>query len=182
MRRLCEECSIGAWTSDSAASVAVNQANNAGRLTWIAVADGETQNLIVSPDETVNRPFPSPDGRLLAFRRQSAGQQAVMIAPMTTTDQPAPRQTWIEIAGGETDARPSGWSPDGGLLYFVSARDGARCLSTTSTVAATPTVRARTSCPPAPATPSRGGRSFTTRATSRPTSGSCRRHLAHRAV
>ena len=27
-----------------------------------------------------------------------------------------------------TDARAAGWSPDGALLYYVSARDGARCL------------------------------------------------------
>jgi hypothetical protein len=28
----------------------------------------------------------------------------------------------------EADARPCGWSPDGSLLYFLSARDGTRCL------------------------------------------------------
>ena len=50
-----------------------------------------------------------------------------MVAPLTT-EQPASREAWIEITKPETDARPCGWSPDGGLLYFVSARDGARCL------------------------------------------------------
>jgi Tol biopolymer transport system component len=126
-RTLCESCLIGEWTADSTAIVVVAEGNNAGRLTRIAVSDEATRNLIVSDDETVNRPFPSPDGRLLAFRRMNSTEQAVMVAPLTT-DQPAPRHTWIEIAGRETDTRPAGWSPDGALLYFVSARDGARCL------------------------------------------------------
>jgi hypothetical protein len=37
-------------------------------------------------------------------------------------------QDWTEIVASEQDVRPSGWSPDGRLLYFVSSRDGTRCL------------------------------------------------------
>jgi serine/threonine protein kinase len=124
-RRLCQSCTIGAWTGDSTALVVVKPENNAGRLARIGVADGRMQDLIVSPDEAVSRPFPSPNGRLLAFRRSSSGD-AVMVAPLT--ELPVPRAAWIQIAAPETDARPAGWSPDGSLLYFVSARDGARCL------------------------------------------------------
>jgi hypothetical protein len=50
-----------------------------------------------------------------------------MIAPVTTS-QPAARDAWIEVVPTETDARPVGWSPDGAMLYFVSGRDGTRCL------------------------------------------------------
>jgi hypothetical protein len=35
---------------------------------------------------------------------------------------------WIPLVSDETDVRPGGWSPDGTLLYFVSSRDGTRCL------------------------------------------------------
>ena len=127
-RELCQPCQIGDWSADSRAIVVVKAGNNAGRLTWIGVGDGSTRDLIVSDDQTVNRPFPSPDGRLLTFRRTASGEQhAIMIAPLTT-DQPAPPRAWIEIVSPEADARPCGWSPDGGLVYFVSGRDGMRCL------------------------------------------------------
>jgi hypothetical protein len=126
-RVLCGECLIGDWSADSAAMVVVKAENNAGRLTRITVSSGEMRDLIVSPDQTVNRPFPSPDGRLLAFRLSDPSGDAIMVATLMT-EQPVPRQAWIEITAPETDARPAGWSPDGALLYFVSARDGTRCL------------------------------------------------------
>ena len=126
-RELCRGCQIGDWSADSAAMVVVKRENNAGRLTWITVSNGESRDLIVSADQTVNRPFPGPDGRLLAFRISGSSGDAIMVAPLTT-EQPVSRAAWIEIAAPERDARPAGWSPDGALLYFVSARDGVRCL------------------------------------------------------
>ncbi len=126
-RVLCTPCSIGAWAADSRALMVVKAGNNAGRLTWIDVARGDTRDVIISPDHTVNRPFPSPDGRLLAFRQRVADGDAIMIAPVPTNGS-APRDTWIELVTPERDARPVGWSPDGTLLYFVSERDGTRCL------------------------------------------------------
>ena len=126
-RMLCGGCLIGAWAADSAALFVVKAENNAGRLTSITVSNGATRDVIVSPDQTVNRPFPSPDGRLLAFRGGSSTADVIFIAPLTS-ELPVARQAWVQIVAPENDARPSGWSPDAGLLYFVSARDGARCL------------------------------------------------------
>jgi hypothetical protein len=127
-RTLCQPCQIGDWSADSRAVVVVKGENNAGRLTWISLSDGSMRDLIVSADRTVNRPFPSPDARLLAFRRDVSGGAAIMVAPLGGTDQPVPPSAWIELVAPEADARPCGWSPDGTLLYFVSGRDGARCL------------------------------------------------------
>jgi len=126
-RNLCEMCAIGDWSADSAAFVVVKGEANAGRLQWINVKDGVARDLIVSPDRTVNRPFPSPDGRWLAFRVADSAGGTILIAPLTTTE-PAPASTWTEIVAAERDTRPIGWSPNGEILYFVSARDGTRCL------------------------------------------------------
>jgi Tol biopolymer transport system component len=126
-RLLCRGCQIGDWSADSTAMVVVKRENNAGRLTWVTVSNGESRDLIVSSDQTVNRPFPSPDGRLLAFRVSGSSKDAIMVAPLKT-ELPVSREAWIEIAPPEMDARPAGWSPDGALLYFASARDGVRCL------------------------------------------------------
>jgi Tol biopolymer transport system component len=123
-RTLCQPCSIGDWSADSQAVVVVKSENNAGRLTWIRLSDGSMRDLIVSADRSVNRPFPSPDGQLLAFR---SGGNAIMVAPLAA-EHPVPPRAWIELVAPEADARPCGWSPDGTLVYFVSGRDGTRCL------------------------------------------------------
>jgi Tol biopolymer transport system component len=127
-RTLCQPCQMGDWSADSQAVVVVKDENSAGRLTWIRLSDGSMRDLIVSADRSVNRPFPSPDGRLLAFRRDVSGSDAIMVAPLGGMEQPIPPRAWIELVAPEPDARPCGWSPDGRLLYFVSGRDGTRCL------------------------------------------------------
>ncbi len=126
-RTLCQPCQVGDWTADSRAIVVVKAENNAGRLTWIGLSDGAARDLIVSPDQAVSRPFPSPDGRLLAFRRSGSARDAILIAPIAA-GQPIPARAWLELVAPEADARPVGWSPDGALVYFVSGRDGTRCL------------------------------------------------------
>jgi len=126
-RSLCEACQIGDWSADSAAFVVVRGEANAGRLQWINVSDGAARDLIVSPERTVNRPFPSPDGRWLAFRAMGSAGSVILVAPLTTTG-PAPASAWVELVAPERDTRPIGWSSNGEILYFVSARDGTRCL------------------------------------------------------
>ena len=126
-RTLCQACSIGDWWPDSQAVVVVKGEDNAGRLTTIGLAGGEAHDVVVSSDQTVNRPFPSPDGRWLAFRRTGIAGDTILIAPLSA-EQPVSSGAWIQLVAAEPDARPSGWSPDGSLVYFVSARDGTRCL------------------------------------------------------
>jgi serine/threonine protein kinase/Tol biopolymer transport system component len=126
-RTLCRPCQIGDWFADSRSLVAVRSETQGDRLMLVSLDNGASRDLIVSPGQTVNRPFPSPDGHFLAFRRTTRLGEAVLIAPIGST-QPAPESSWKEIGAPENDTRPCGWSPDGNLLYFVSARDGMRCL------------------------------------------------------
>jgi Tol biopolymer transport system component len=126
-RSLCEACLIGDWSADSAGFVVVRDETNAGRLQWVNVTDGSARDLIVSAGRSVNRPFPSPDGRWLAFRAIDSAGSTILVAPLTAAE-PAPSNTWIDIVAPERDTRPVGWSPNGEIVYFVSARDGARCL------------------------------------------------------
>jgi hypothetical protein len=41
---------------------------------------------------------------------------------------PAPEESWIPITDGKGLDREAAWSPDGNLLYFLSDRDGFRCI------------------------------------------------------
>jgi hypothetical protein len=106
--------------------VVVPRGEGARRLTLVELA-GPARDLVVSTEHPVDRPFPSPDGSLLAFRRSVAAAQSIVIARIGASEA-VPEDAWTEIVAPELDARPAGWSPDGNLLYFLSSRDGARCL------------------------------------------------------
>jgi eukaryotic-like serine/threonine-protein kinase len=78
----------------------------------------------------LSRPHLSPDNRLLAFRASNpttGGRDAVYVAQLPA-DRAVAQNEWVLVTPGELDVRPCGWSPDGGLLYLLSSRDGTRCL------------------------------------------------------
>jgi serine/threonine protein kinase/WD40 repeat protein len=69
----------------------------------------------------------SPDGGWMsAMEWTSAGRSRVIVFPFG--DAPAPPGQWVVVSDEDSVAEESGWSPDGQLLYFVSERDGSRCL------------------------------------------------------
>jgi Tol biopolymer transport system component/DNA-binding winged helix-turn-helix (wHTH) protein len=68
----------------------------------------------------------SPDDRWMTFQEMLPTQQSrIWVAPV---DRATDRKTWIQVTSGEWwDDKPR-WSPAGSLLYFMSQRDGFRCI------------------------------------------------------
>ena len=54
------------------------------------------------------------------------GALAVIVFPFR--DAPVPPSDWVVVSDEDSVAEESAWSPDGKLLYYVSERDGSRCL------------------------------------------------------
>jgi eukaryotic-like serine/threonine-protein kinase len=97
-----------------------------GRLT---VATGETREWIQHPRQSLRYGRYSPDGNWIAFQAEtSRTDRRVFIAPNSPQDS---ERLWIPIGESNmespVDILPS-WSPDGNLLYFLSNRDGFRCI------------------------------------------------------
>jgi Tol biopolymer transport system component len=71
----------------------------------------------------------SQDGRWVAFHalRNATNSAQVWIVPVGP-ERPAPQTAWIPVTDGEALERDPAWSPDGRFLYFISERDGFRCV------------------------------------------------------
>ncbi len=69
----------------------------------------------------------SPDGRWMsAMEWTSAGRSRIIVFPFRDT--PVPPSDWVVVSEEDSVAEENAWSPDGRLLYYVSERDGSRCL------------------------------------------------------
>jgi Tol biopolymer transport system component/tRNA A-37 threonylcarbamoyl transferase component Bud32 len=70
----------------------------------------------------------SPDGRWIAFRAcGEPGRSNIYVAPFRDLN-PISEQDWIPVTEGESHDMSAAWSADGEVIYFLSERDGFRCI------------------------------------------------------
>ena len=83
------------------------------------------------PQYSLHAPKLSPDDRWVVFSAQpeGAGTHSILfLAPFRGTVAVAPSEWRVISDGQEVNNAPTGWSPDGSMVYFMSERDGFRCL------------------------------------------------------
>jgi Tol biopolymer transport system component len=69
----------------------------------------------------------SPDGRWAsAMEWSSADRARIIIFPFRAT--PVPSAEWVALTGEQSVEEEHVWSPRGDAIYFVSERDGNRCV------------------------------------------------------
>jgi eukaryotic-like serine/threonine-protein kinase len=68
----------------------------------------------------------SPDDRWVSFNATEPGRSRIFVESLRDTGL-IPQQDWIPITDSRWDDKPR-WSPDSNKLYFVSERDGFRCI------------------------------------------------------
>ncbi len=71
----------------------------------------------------------SRDSKWVAFHavKNANNTAQIWIVPRTETT-PVPQSEWIAITDGSQMERDPAWSADGRVLYFISERDGFRCV------------------------------------------------------
>jgi Tol biopolymer transport system component len=72
----------------------------------------------------------SPDGKWLAFHVDSGDDEMprrIYVTPFVP-DQRIPETQWISITDGAPSEFDASWSADGAMIFFVSDRDGNRCI------------------------------------------------------
>ena len=70
----------------------------------------------------------SPDDRWVAFQAATGSIGRIYVVATDALRRSPPPETWIAISDSEGWNDKPRWSPDGNLLYFVSERDGFRCV------------------------------------------------------
>jgi Tol biopolymer transport system component len=93
---------------------------------------GTRKLLIGSPDPKNRRQYAgrfSPNDRWVAFCAFSPDGNAreIVIVP-NAPDRQLRDEEWVSISDGETSDREPAWSADGRRLFFISDRDGFRCI------------------------------------------------------
>src|ERR1700736_181852 len=99
---------------------------SAGFLKLLDVETGRETN--VAKVTGLSAPRPSWDDRWITFYRTTDPTHTrIFIAPLSEgviTEEPQ----WTAVNDGSTYDIVPEWSPDGSLMYFLSDRDGFRCL------------------------------------------------------
>ena len=130
--KLCDGCAnLSDWSPDGQSLIIRSAARETHRnqVSLFTVNSGETITLLTEEVYVAETRF-SPDGRWLAFHTVDAVRERrqVFIAPFRTTNLPIERGEWIPITDGLESDGLAAWSPNGNLLYFLSDRDGYRCI------------------------------------------------------
>jgi hypothetical protein len=127
--KVCDDCGLtpAAWSSDGSKLLydwGVPQ--YVGLFDLVARKNSEL--LRVSGHAVTQASF-SPDDRWICFLAGVGPEQnQVYIIPFRKSVAAPPRAEWIAVTDGAAFAGLPRWSPDGNMVYFVSERDGFRCL------------------------------------------------------
>jgi len=125
--RLCENCGLlRDMTADG--SWLLLQQGPPPRVSLMQVARKSIQPLLADPKYPVYAPKLSPDEKWVAFQGvERPTTRTLYVAPFRA-GQRITRGEWIGVTDGSAMDRNPYWSPDGNLLYFLSERDGFRCI------------------------------------------------------
>ena len=122
--RISECVSQGGWSSDGRALLCVGTAP--ARVSLFDLQTRRMIPLLTQSSWALWNPRFSPDDRWISFNATKPGQSRIFVAPFGRAGL-IPESDWIPVTEGVWDDKPR-WSPDGNLLYFMSERDGSRCI------------------------------------------------------
>ena len=120
---MCEDCTALDFFPDPA-EVLVAYGKHLVRQ---RLGDGARVPLLEAAYDDIGAAVVSPDGRRVAFLTADAqGTAVIYVAPVR--NQPVAEREWIRVTEDPNGLFSPSWSPDGSLLYFLSDRDGYRCV------------------------------------------------------
>jgi Tol biopolymer transport system component len=123
-QEICTDCSDYGWSSDMKKLVLIGK--SPARVSILELASKRRTPLLDDAEYLLWNARFSPDDRWILFNATSQGGSRIFVAPVSDGGMIS-RQQWTAIADSGWDDKPR-WSPDGNTIYFVSERDGFRCI------------------------------------------------------
>ena len=127
-KQVCAGCGRPVeWLADRSKLLIDNAGPNQREIQILDLATGRTTTLLRHGEFQLTMPRVSPDARVVAFTQVLPGRERrIYIAPfgeaLIAEDQ------WSAVVEGPGLDRQPVWSPAGSTLYFLSERDGSRCV------------------------------------------------------
>jgi hypothetical protein len=131
-RRVCADCGAPEeWAADGR-GIFYHTGDALARIGVVDIATGNSHDWIQHPDFSVLGPrlsvAPGRDPWVVFFAENTPRTRQIFAVPASSRNVSPPPDKWIPITDGTSwDSSPV-WSPDGNTIYFVSQRDGHRCI------------------------------------------------------
>ena len=129
-QKICEGCTQALdWFPDER-GILIQQQHDLSPLSvdLLKLPSRETAAFLQHPKWNLSSPRFSPDGRGVVFHAITGPvRRQIFVAPVVA-GATAGESQWIPITDGQGLDRNAVFSPDANLLYFLSERDGFRCI------------------------------------------------------
>ena len=127
--KLCDECDyVSDLSADGSQALLYDASTRA--IVSVAVASRRKTVLAQHSKQGLGNPRFSPDGRWIAFHAQTGPvTRQIFVAAVRSDGTPTREADWIPITDDRGMDRMASWSPDGNVLYWISERDGWRCIA-----------------------------------------------------
>jgi Tol biopolymer transport system component len=127
-KKVCSSCGRPVeWSPDRSRIYFDGAGPDHREIHVLDVATGQSHPFLQHREASLTMPRLSPDGRYVAFTMVLAGRaRRIYVAPLS--DGPIPEQQWTVLVDGSDYDRQPFWAPSGNLIYFLSERDGFRCV------------------------------------------------------
>ena len=124
-KRICEGCTeVAGWSPDAKRILCLRC--SATRIGILNLATDERTQVADHPTYTLWNPRFSPDAKWISFNATAAARSMIFVARLRSGER-IPESAWIPITEEQWADYPR-WSPDGNSIYFLSERDGFRCI------------------------------------------------------
>jgi len=126
--KACEDCGIPTdWSSDGT-RLLFEPGSVIARVVLFRLGSREQAELFPQPRYGLHAARLSPDQRWVAYHGDTGPfTRQIFVAPFRE-GAPATEKEWIPVTDGSAMDHHPVWSPDGNLLYFLSEREGFRCI------------------------------------------------------
>jgi len=128
-RRLCSACGRPIQWIARGARILYDKAAKHTEIGVLDVATGKTTTILRASGKRIYTPRLSPDQRVLSFTATTGGRDFKLYTVPFSDSRVIPEEEWRPVMqSAMPNEREAVWSPDGRLLYFLSERDGFRCV------------------------------------------------------